>query len=179
MPIWPFPPFPVKDEIDIINYTSPGIPGPPGPQGEQGPQGDVGPAGPQGEVGPAGPQGETGPQGPIGPPGPPGPSPSPDDDDDDRSPSNTVVVKDNYTASQSDAYIGVDSTKPVTILLPREPILGTTYVVKLQMASPIGNKKATIKAIDGTKIDGKSSIVLENPYESVSIIYNNNGWFII
>ena len=154
IPIWPFPPYPVRDEIDVINYTSPSMPGPPGPQGEPGPPGTPGETGPQGETGPAGPVTRD----PI---------------------LNTVIIKDNYTASQSDAYIGVDSTKSVTVLLPKEPEVGTTYIIKLQMGPPIGNRKVTIKAIDGTKIDGKSSIVLQNPYESISVIYNEYGWFII
>ena len=193
IPIWPFPPFPVRDEVDIINYSSPSIPGPPGPQGEQGPPGiqgepgppgtpgEVGPAGPQGDVGPIGPQGETGPAGPAGSPGqqgpvgPQGPSGSSGDPI-----YNTVLIDSDYTASEEDAYIGVKSTKPITIKLSKNPPEGILYVVKLEMGAPIGNRKVTIKSCSPTvKIDGNSSVVLQNPYESISLIYRDLGWHII
>jgi hypothetical protein len=89
-------------------------------------------------------------------------------------------VKCDYTASEDDAYIGVVSTKPITIKLPKNPPEGLLYVIKLEMGAPIGNKKVTIKSIDpNVKIDGNSSIVLQNPYEYISLIYRALGWHII
>lgn len=174
VPIWGAPLLlPLPDDVDIINFCEAGKPGPQGEPGPQGPAGPQGPIGPQGETGPIGPAGSPGQEGPEGPQGPAGPSSGGDPV------YNSIIIKDNYTALQSDAYIGVDTTKPITILLPKTPTIGTVYVIKLQMAAPIGNKKVTIKAIDGIKIDGKSSIVLQNPYETVSVIYNQYGWFII
>lgn len=156
------------DDIDIINYNAPmgtnGPTGPTGPQGEPGtagPQGEPGPAGPQGEPGPAGPQGETGPTGPAGPGG---------------GLVNTVVVSENYTAQLTDYYIGVNADKPVTITLPEEAPDGTQYVIKLQMGSPIGNRKVTVKS-DAT-LDSVSMVVLTNPYESFQVIYQGS-WHIL
>jgi len=180
IPFWPLP-----DDNDVINYYASGTPGPagpPGPQGEpgtQGPRGDTGPAGPQGEPGTqgaTGPQGEPGAQGPAGNTGPQGPE-GPVNGDPIY---NTVEVKCDYTASLTDAYMGVITTKPITIKLPNNPPEGLVYVIKLEMGAPIGNKKVTIKPINPSiKIDGNSSIVLQNPYEYVSLIYRALGWHII
>lgn len=184
-PFWTVPPFPLlSDDIDnIINLTTtlPGPQGETGPVGPQGEQGSPGPPGIQGEVGPTGAQGEAGVQGEQGPQGVPGPDgpPGPTGPSSGDPVYNTITIKDNYTVSQSDAYIGVDSTKPVTVLLPKTPLVGTLYVIKLQMGAPIGTRKVTLKAIDNAKVDGKSSIVLQNPYETVSVIYNDNGWYIV
>lgn len=188
-PFGPIPLFPYLGDVDnVINYSGAGIPGPEGPAGPQGelgpigppgepgPQGEVGPAGPQGQpgpVGPAGANGEPGPPGPQGPVGPPGPSSSGDPI------YNTILISNDYIASQADAYIGVKSTKPVDILLPSDLEQGTLLIVKLEMGAPIGNRKVTILADDGLTIDGKTEIVLQQPYEYVSLIYRGNEWHIV
>ena len=121
-PTIPFIPQGLPDDIDnIINYSSPGTagpPGPPGPPGLQGEQGFTGSQGVPGDTGPAGAQGEPG---PIGPPGPAITTRS------------TVVVGHDYTATDTDYYIGVDATGPVTITLPEEAPVGTEYIIKLQI----------------------------------------------
>lgn len=120
--------------------------------------------------GPAGPQGDPG---PAGPPGPPGPSSSGDPI------YNTILIDDDYIVTQDDAYIGVNSNKPVDILLPTNPEQGTLYVVKLEMGAPIGNRKVTIMADSGIAIDGGTTVVLQEPYEYVSLIYRGVQWYII
>lgn len=179
-PFGPIPLFPYLGDVDnVINYSGTGIPGPegpPGPQGEPGPvgpQGDVGPAGPVGPVGPAGADGEPGPPGPQGPIGPPGPSSGGDPI------YNTILISDDYIASQADAYIGVKSTKPIDILLPSDLEQGTLFIVKLEMGAPIGNRKVTILADDGLTIDGQAKIVLQQPYEYVTLIYRGSEWHIV
>ena len=169
----------MTDNIDnIINYSTTGVAGPPGPQGEPGPAGPQGIPGVQGEIGPngdVGPEGTIGPTGPKGEQGPPGPaSPSGDPI------YNTVKVSNDYIASVTDAYIGVVTTKPITIKLPKNPPEGILYVIKLEMGAPIGNRKVTIKSADtSVKIDGNLSVVLQNPYEYISLIYREVGWHII
>lgn len=164
---WPMVPFvtnlPVNlDDVDnIINYTSLGSVGPPGPPG---PQGDTGPAGPQGDTGPAGPQGDTGQQGPIGPPGPSG-----------SVTRNTIVVNQDYHATTTDYYIGVDSHGPVTITLPDDAPAGTEYIIKLQMGAPIGTRKVTVKS--NTNIDNVSNIILTKPYEVLQVLFQS-AWHI-
>lgn len=167
IPYFGVPLLPLPDDIDIINYLGNSTPG---PQGEPGPVGPQGPVGPPGEQGP---QGEAGPQGPQGPQGIPS-EPSGDPI------YNTILINTDYTVLQDDAYIGVNTTKPVNIKLPQAPIEGTLYVIKLEMGAPIGNRKVTITSIDSSvKIDGNLSVVLQNPYESISLLYRDVGWHII
>lgn len=182
-PFGPLPLLPyIADNVDnIINYSTTGVAGPPGPPG---PQGEPGPAGPQGIPGEVGPKGEAGPQGNIGPEGPPGPKgeqgpPGPASPIGDPI-YNTVKVSNDYIVSVTDAYIGVVTTKPITIKLPKNPPEGILYVIKLEMGAPIGNRKVTIKSLDPSiKIDGNLIVILQNPYEYISLIYRESGWHII
>jgi len=171
---WPMVPFvPQKlDDIDIINYSSTGSSGPTGPagpQGEPGPTGPTGPAGPQGEQGEQGEQGIQGEPGPQGEQGPPGPSTGLD--------LPTVTTGSSYAAKLTDCYIGVQSKEATTITLPADAENGKFYIIKLEIGAPIGNRKVTIIPPGSTKINGENFLVLQNPYESIQLIYHNNNWF--
>ena len=164
----------------------PGPPGAPGPIGDTGAQGPVGPAGSIGPEGPPGPQGVTGDPGPIGPigpigeqgpPGEPGPSGPPGPAGKCSCPKK--VISKNYTATCDDYYIGVSSTKPVTIALPVDCEDCCELVIKLEMGPPIGNRKVTITTSDDSTIDGDDSIVLTIPYDSVRLICRGGNWWII
>jgi hypothetical protein len=155
----------------IINAITSSVPGAPGPQGPAGPQG------PQGATGEQGPKGENGNQGPAGPPGPPGPS----------SPIsscacsiNTITVSEDYYAKDSDCYIGVMSKQPVTVFLPEDITTSKKLIIKAQMPAPMGNRKILIQG-NGRKIDNKDSCVLQNPFESITLVFNNldNRWYTI
>jgi len=166
----------------------PGPPGPPGPQGPQGAQGEKGERGEQGPIGPQGPQGPTGtsgtegPIGPpgaqgsqgkpgaIGPPGPPGECPCE---------CKIILVSQNYAATSDDYYIGVSADKPVAITLPSDCRDCQEIIVKAEMGPPLGNRKVTVKTIDGSLIDGETTYVLEVPYESVRLICRGGDWHII
>lgn len=152
------------------NVCPPCPPGPPGPQGEQGPPG---PQGPIGLTGPIGPMGLTG---PIGPPGPPGPQGPPGNC---SSCCTTISVNSDYIASCDDYYIGVNSTGPILILLPDNCLECVELIIKAEMGPPLGNRKVTIQTSDGSTIDGLDEYVLQNPWESVRLIYNNNNWFTV
>lgn len=169
IPLWTVPLlFPVKDDVDVINYSAPSVPGPPGPQGPEGPAGPIGPAGSDGQPGPQGPQGPQGPTGPEGPAG--GGDPV----------YNTILISDDYIVTQNDAYIGVQSKKPIDILLPINPEQGTLYIIKLEMGATIGNRKVKIITTDNNvTIDGNTSVTLQEPYESITIIYRGTTWHIV
>lgn len=198
-------PAPIIDDRDLfIKYVSGGTSnvGPPGPQGEQGlpgPTGSdgisvinanvkpnpgeliitlsdgteinagsvIGPEGPQGIIGPQGVEGPQGPQGIEGPPGPKG----------DCKCNKTILISSDYQVLKSDWYIGVRTNKPIKILLEEFPKDGKEVIIKLEMGAPIGNRKVTVTSSSDT-IDNDSSVVLQNPYESLVLIYRS-GWNII
>lgn len=131
-----------------------------------------------GPIGPPGPQGPVGPMGPPGPQGVMGPSGTCDCSDCVIN-LNRITVANNYQITLNDYYIGVNSTGPVTIQLPLCYDEYQQYVIKAQMGAPLGNRKITIVPQGNSTIDGYLSYVLENPYESVTIIGNDQNWFII
>lgn len=154
---------PMVDDRDLFinaNIGGAGPPGPPGPPGEQGTEGEQGP------------KGDTGPQGDPGPPGPPGPRGESINCD------NIALTNKDYSVKPDDYYIGVNSTKPVSVILPTSPQEGKIYIIKLEMQPPVGNRKVTLKG-NGKLIDGQSSVILENAYESITIIFRGDGWYII
>lgn len=167
------PPFvpvflPVRDDDLFINYsgtTQPGIPGPPGPAGPPGPSGPQGEQGIQGEQGA---NGKDGVQGEPGPQGPPGTTIYP-----------TISVGSSYQILAEDCYIGVSSKEPTILKLPEDPKQGKFYVIKLEMGSPIGNRKVTLVPPGSCTIDGKTVITLQNPYETITVLYNKENWFTI
>lgn len=182
---WTWPPiaFVPNAAIDLsdpvyINYDPPSPPGPVGPPGPPGPQGEPGPRGEEGEPGPPGPQGEQGVQGlqgepgVQGPPGPPGPSET------CINCSDYILVTKDYSVKDTDYYIGVQATKPTNIILPSTPIEGKIYVIKLEMAPPVGNRKITVKG-NGKLIDNQSQVVLENAWECLQVVYRGTSWWVI
>lgn len=78
----------------------------------------------------------------------------------------------NYTVIPSDYGILVDTTlNPVTITLPASPADGEVHFIKDEMGtSPLN--PITISG-NGHNIDGSGSFVINQPYESYTLIYNN------
>jgi hypothetical protein len=159
-----------------------GVAGPQGPQGAQGPQGNTGPQGPMGPQGdtgiqgPPGPQGEQGVEGPQGPQGVAGPAGPP-------GPSGTMscilpakVIQESYYVQPDDCYIGVLNEKSIEIYLPKNPPKGKMLIIKAQQKQ-IGNKKIYIVTQNGDKIDDGDEVVLQSPYESITLIFNDS-WHI-
>lgn len=91
----------------------------------------------------------------------------------------TTLVESNYIASEQNHYIGVDSKKPVTILLPPNPADGKVLIVKAEMRPPLGNRRITITTSDGSSIDGYTNYVIQVSNEFVQLIYRGNGWHVI
>jgi hypothetical protein len=155
---------------------------------------------PAGSVGPPGPPGPQGPQGPQGSPGlTPTVKPATENtlgairvgkclsitDDGILSvkccecKKKTILIKQDYTIESDDWYIGVNCKSPVTISLIDTVEDGFELIVKLEVGAPIGNRKVTIKPTSNQKIDGNSSKILQEPYESMTLVFRSNNWYII
>lgn len=152
----------ISDNDVIINQGGQaGPPGPQGPQGIQGPPGPSGAQGPTGAQGPPGAQGETGPQGPPGPPGT------------QSCILPAKVITDTYYVQPDDCYIGVLNNESIDIYLPLDPPVGKLLIIKAQQKQ-IANKKIYIVTQNSDKIDDSSTLVLQSPYESVQLIFNDS-----
>lgn len=178
---WALPsylPLPPVDDYDLfINSTVTGSPGPPGPTGPQGEPG-IGVADAEitenpgdllitltdGTIINAGRV--------VGPPGPPGPSGTPET-------CNAITIIQDYTATAEDCYIGCILIGPTTLTLPAVATIGKTYIIKLEFGAPVGNRKLTVRPEVPSLINGVTAITLTNPYESISVIYNNANWWVI
>ena len=193
---WSMPPYlplpPTIDDRDLfINSVVNSGAGTPGPEGPPGPQG-VGVASAEvtdnpGDllllltdgtiinagvvVGPPGPIGDQGPPGPQGDPGPPGPA--------EPCTCPTTTIAGDYCATANDCYIGAQLKNAATVTLPNTVPPGTRYTIKLEVGAPVGTRKLTVQPTSPALINGVTAITLTTPYESVSVIYNNNNWWII
>ena len=189
---WPMPqylPLPptIEDNDLFINsvVTSSTIPGPQGEPGPQGLQGEPGEPGPHG-VGVVGAEVTQNPGdlvlllsdgttinagNVVGPPGPPGPSGSAN--------TQVVTIVQDYTVTETDCYIGCDLLDATTVTLPATSIPGKTYTIKLEFGAPVGTRKLTLRPAAPALVNGVTAVTLTTPYESVSVIYNNQNWWTI
>lgn len=118
--------------------------------------------GPSGPPGPPGPPGPRGPQGEQGPPGTFGLVP-------------TITVEENYTALDTDYFIGVITSSPLTITLPAA-VDGTVYVIK----DVLGNAASNPITVTGANlIDAVVSAIINTNFGSLTVIRNFNTWNII
>lgn len=188
MPLYlPLPPT-IDDRDLFINSVVNGGTGTPGPEGPPGPQGEAGVGIVDAEVtdnpgdllilltdgtvinagNVVGPPGATGATGPQGPPG------------QCKSCScQTITITGDYTATETDCYIGAQLKDKATITLPNTVDPGTQYTIKLEFGAPVGNRKLTVEPEAPALINGVTAITLTTPYESVSVVYNNNNYWTI
>ena len=187
---WSMPPYlplpPTIDDRDLfINSVVNGGPGTAGPEGPPGPQGVAGVGIADAEVtenpgdlillltdgttinagqvvGPPGPQGNPGPPGPSGP-----------------CTCQTTTITEDYKATETDCYIGAQLKDKATITLPSAVDAGTQYTIKLEFGAPVGNRKLVVQPEAPALINGVTAITLTTPYESVSVVYNNQNWWTI
>jgi len=80
------------------------------------------------------------------------------------------------TLTDQDEYLGVSSATAVTITLPTG-VPGRVYTVKDELGQ--GSGKITIQPPPDITLDGKSSYVINVPYQSVSMVFRASGWWII
>ena len=118
------------------------------------------------------------------PPGPPGPPGEKGDKGDPGSFScSKITISENYIAKCDDWYIGVSSVKPITITLPCGCDDNCGIIIKAEMGPPLGNRKITIIPCNDdstiTTIDGNLKLVLEVPYSSVRLLFNNGNWWAV
>jgi hypothetical protein len=86
------------------------------------------------------------------------------------------VISETYHIQPDDCYIGVLNNKSIEIYLPQNPPIGKMLIIKAQQKQ-IGNKKIYIVSQNGDKIDDGDEIVLQSPYESITLIFNDS-WHI-
>lgn len=199
---------PGNDNINVTingddnDSSIPGPPGPPGPAGVSVTNAEVkpnpgsliislsdgtqinagnviGPPGAAGEPGPAGPQGEAGPVGECGKPGPPGPIGPAGPAGNCACQCQTVLVSEDYTATDADWYIGVSSRDPVVITLPQSSGPCQQIIVKAEMGPPLGNRKVIVTCNNGATIDGSTEYVMSVPWESVTLVCRGGNWYIV
>jgi hypothetical protein len=94
---------------------------------------------------------------------------------------NRTAVTTHMTASQTDYYLGVDSSSTaITVHLPNAATLaiGQTYVIKDETGNASANN-ITISASGVQTIDGQNSIVLISPYSAISLYCNGADKFFI
>ena len=89
---------------------------------------------------------------------------------------NVIGVTNNYTASITDEYIGVNSTAAVTITLPIG-VQGRIYTIKDEHGQ--GSGKITIQPQTGEKIDNATNYVISVPFQSVNVVFRAGTWWII
>jgi hypothetical protein len=89
---------------------------------------------------------------------------------------NVIGVTNNYTASITDEYIGVNSTAAVTITLPIG-VQGRIYTIKDEHGQ--GSGKITIQPQTGEKINNATNYVISVPFQSVNVVFRAGTWWII
>jgi hypothetical protein len=82
----------------------------------------------------------------------------------------------NYNAKVTDEYIGVSSSSSVTITLPLG-VDGQVYTIKDEYGRDGG--KITVQPQSGQTIDGKSTYVITNDYQSINVVFRAGKWWII
>lgn len=148
---------------------------PPGPPGQSGYSGYSGFSGINGESGISGYSGESGYSGYSGYSGFSGAQ----GDAGECCCQNSIVVDDDYDVEPDDYYIGINSTKPVTITLPTDVEDCITKIIKAEMDAPMGNRKVTITTSDGSLIDDSESVILQSPFETITVVYRGGNWHIV
>lgn len=88
---------------------------------------------------------------------------------------NTIGVTNNYTATTTDEYIGVDSTSLVTVTLPAG-VTGRQYIIKEERGS--GTGKVNVQGTGSEKIDGSSFKQL-SANASLTVVFRAGQWRII
>lgn len=92
---------------------------------------------------------------------------------------NAIIISEDYTVTDTDYYIGVLSTKPITITLPKVLPNPQQIIIKVQMPAPVGNKKVTVVREDLGELDSQPTYVLQSPFEVIQLFYYPQEWNII
>ena len=84
----------------------------------------------------------------------------------------------NYTLTDTDDFVNADSTaSSFNITLPTAVgRMGKTFTIK---AKAVGTFTVTVLTTSSQTIDGVTSYVFTIPYECITVISDNSGWFIV
>ena len=83
-----------------------------------------------------------------------------------------------YQATDTDDYIGVNASVPVTIVLPTSPSTGKKIIVKDE-GNKIATYNITVQAGAGTSVENDISVIMNINHQSLTYFYNNSNWFLI
>lgn len=83
-----------------------------------------------------------------------------------------------YTVLSTDYYISVDSSGgPVTINLPNAPNANTKFIIKDRTGSAFGPDTILVKSLGGiTTVDQQPSVTIQDPFESISLLYHSANY---
>ena len=95
--------------------------------------------------------------------------------------STTIVTSATHTVDNSDAYILVNYTQTgtVTITIPSTEVENGRLITIKDVGGNAGTNNITINTGGAETIDGNSSFVLNNNYQSVTLISDGTGWYIV
>ena len=88
----------------------------------------------------------------------------------------TTVVTADYSATNDDYYIGVNSAVATTITLPAG-IDGKMFIIKDELGPGSGN--ITIQGTGGETIDGSATFTNTVTYGSVSVVFRGTEWHVV
>ena len=83
-----------------------------------------------------------------------------------------------YQATDTDDYIGVNASVPVTIVLPTSPSKGKKIIVKDE-GNNISTYSITVQAGIGKSVENDTSVIMNINHQSLTYFYNNSNWFLI
>lgn len=91
----------------------------------------------------------------------------------------TTVTTPTHYGTADEFYIGVSSDKASTIYLPADAADGRIIIIKAEMRPPLGSRKIDIVTTDESTIDGYTTASITVSHGKMTLIRNNNNWFII
>ena len=83
-----------------------------------------------------------------------------------------------YQATDTDDYIGVNASVPVTIVLPTSPSIGKKIIVKDE-GNNISTYSITVQAGIGKSIENDTSVIMNINHQSLTYFYNSQNWFLV
>lgn len=113
-------------------------------------------------------------RGPAGPQGPMG-----DSGELHEASFGTILVSDDYGCTDDDCYLGVNSSRSITITLPVDPGDGHQIAVKLEMSTLVKGQTITLETNDDSTIDGALSYTMTEPWQAVHLFSRGGHWFIV
>jgi len=83
-----------------------------------------------------------------------------------------------YQATDTDDYIGVNASVPVTIVLPTSPSTGKKIIVKDE-GNNISTYSITVQAGIGKSVENDISVTMSSNHQAFSFFYNGSNWYIV